>query len=258
MVAILAAVLFVLMCVIGGDRGVKSFIALIINTLIIIAGIYLICYGINPILIMVVSSLLFSAVTLFYINEVTLKTFSSFFAVIIVVFLLSLLITYISYHAHIAGYSEIDLFEETSMYLSTDLQLNLYQLVICGTIWGLLGAIVDTSISVSSSINEIATNRSDLGTKELFKSGMVIGKDILGTMVNTLLFVTMGESIMLALYYYKAQYSLETLLNAKSFIQEIAAVLISCMGCTLIIPITAVIFLFFLKSEKITSYFMRH
>lgn len=250
MVIILLIALFLLMSVIGGDRGVKSFIALVINAVLISGSIFLICHGVNAIPIMVVSSLLFSAVTLFYLNEYSQKTLSSFLAVTVVVFLLSLLITYISYHAHIGAYSEIDFFEETSMYLSPDLHLNLYQLVICGTIWGLLGAIIDTSISISSSLNELAINHPESGLRELFQSGMVIGRDILGTMVNTLLFVAMGESIMLALYYYKAQSSLETLLNAKSFLQELTAVLVACTGCILIIPITAAIFLLLIRARR--------
>lgn len=257
MILILCAILFLLMTLIGGERGVKSFIGLALNTLIIILSIYLITQGVNAIIIMMCSAVLFSIVTLFYINEYTIKTAVSFLSVLIVAFLLCLLITEIAYHGHVAGYNEIDIYEEISMYLSTDIHVNMYQLLILATVWGLLGAIVDTSISVSSAIHEIAILRPEASRKDLFQSGMAIGKDILGTTVNTLIFVALGESLMLALYYHKAQYTIEALLNAKSFLQEITAVFTACIGCTLIIPITAALFSFCVKSERIIAFFQK-
>jgi uncharacterized membrane protein len=246
-----------MMTLIGGERGVKSFIGLALNTLVIIVSIYLITQGVNAIIIMLLSATIFSIVTLFYINEYTIKTAVSFLSVLTVVVILCLLITAISYQGHVAGYNEIDIYEEISMYLSTDIRINTYQLLILATIWGLLGAIVDTSISISSAIHEIAILRPDAGRKELFQSGMAIGKDILGTTVNTLIFIALGESLMLSLYYYKAQYTIETLLNSKSFLQEIAAVFTACIGCTLIIPITAAIFSYCVKSKRINAYFQK-
>lgn len=255
MILVLCIILFALMSLIGGERGVKSFVALFLNTLIAIISIYLLTQGVNTVFVMLTSTVLFSIVTLFYINEYNLKTVGALFSVILVVVLLSLLITFISYHGHIAGYNEIDIYEETSMYLSVNLHINIYQLLILTTVWGLLGAIIDTSVSVASAIREIAVIRLDASRKDLFLSGMAIGKDILGTTVNTLVFVAMGESLMLALYYYKAQYAIETLINAKSFLQEIATVFTACIGCTLIIPITAAMISYFLKSPRIDDYF---
>ncbi|HMM05954.1 MAG TPA: YibE/F family protein [Clostridiales bacterium] len=257
MILALGIILFALMSLIGSERGVKSFVALFLNILITMISIYLLIQGVNTIFVMLASTVLFSLVTLFYINEYNLKTVGALFSVILVVVLLSLLITFISYHGHIAGYNEIDIYEEISMYLSVDLHINTYQLLILTTIWGLLGAILDTSISVASAIHEIAVIRPDASRKDLFRSGMAIGKDILGTTANTLVFVALGESLMLALYYYKAQYAIETLINAKSFLQEIAAVFTACIGCTLIIPITAAMISYFLKSPRIGAYFYR-
>ena len=62
-----------------------------------------------------------------------------------------------------------------------------------------LGALMDTAVSIASTINEIHETDSNLGVKELFKSGMNVGRDIIGTMSNTLILVYLGSSLPLVL-----------------------------------------------------------
>jgi uncharacterized membrane protein len=258
MLIILSIILFILMSLVGGDRGAKSFFALCINAFIIIVNIYLIYIGLNAIIIMLLSSILFSAVTLVFQNDYNMKTLASITSVGIVVLILCILVTFICYKAHMIGYNEIEILEENSMYLSSDIHINMYHILICGIVWGLLGAIIDTSISISTAINEIHNNNRKLSSRELMRSGMTVGKDILGTTVNTLFFVCTGETIMLSLVYLKYSYSFEEILNSKSFIQEVSTLLISCIGCLLIIPITAAIFSRMVKEERLVQYFRKH
>ena len=77
MILILAVVLLILMILIGGDRGAKSFIALVCNIIALISGIYLIISGVNPILVTILGTIVFCQITLIYQNGHNLKTYAA-------------------------------------------------------------------------------------------------------------------------------------------------------------------------------------
>ena len=257
MILKLTFVLFILMILIGGDRGVKSCVTLILNVVIGLASIYMVGLGVSPLLVMLVSSLLFCLLTIFYQNDYNIKTLASFLAVIAVVFLTSILIFYICYHAHIAGLNEIELQEEDVAYLCAAVSFHMRDVLIVAMIWCQLGAIIDTSIAVSSSLNEIHSHNPNFPIQRLFKEGVLIGKDILGTTLNTLYFVALGESIMLFIYYENYQYSIKKILNSSSFFHAIFPVLLPCIGCVIIIPLTAFIFSILVQNPKVFAHFQK-
>ena len=141
---------------------------------------------------------------------------------------------------------QIDLVSFYSLYV----QIDFSKIVICEILIGLLGAIIDVSISISSSMNEIYKSNSLINQHELFKSGMNIGKDILGTMTNTLFFAYISGFMTLMIYFNQLNYSLATIMNAKVFCSEVFQSLCCGIGIILIIPITAFVtskLLFFTK-----------
>ena len=66
---------------------------------------------------------------------------------------------------------------------------------------GSLGAVMDVGISIASSIEEIHRTNPSLPSKNLFLSGMNVGKDIIGTMTNTLILAYTGSSIPLLIVF---------------------------------------------------------
>lgn len=254
MIYLLAIILFLLMSLVGGDRGAKSFLSLCLNAVVLAVSILLINKGWNALIVLFFSSLVFSGITLIFQNGYNMKTLTAGISVIIVVVLIGVLITLVVSKGHLSGYSELDFYEENAMYLSTDLNLKLGQITICGMIWGLLGAVMDTAIAIASAVNEVAVNNPEYNAGQLFHSGMNVGKDILGTTINTLFFVGAGEAVMLALLYQTQNYSLVEILNAKSFFQELVMILVSCIGCLMIIPITAMIFSRFSGNIKVRKH----
>jgi uncharacterized membrane protein len=142
-------------------------------------------------------------------------------------------------NAQIQGFSNEQI--DTVSFYSLYVQLNFSQIVICEILIGLLGAIIDVSISISSSMNEIYRNNLLITQYELFKSGMNIGKDILGTMTNTLFFAYISGFMTLMIYFNQLKYSLATIINAKVFCSEVFQSICCGIGIILIIPITAFI-----------------
>ena len=150
--------------------------------------------------------------------------------------------------AKIQGFSNEQ--AESIAFLSLYVQVNFSKIVICQILIGLLGAIIDVSISISSSMNEIYKNNPLITNGRLFKSGMNIGKDILGTMTNTLLFAYIGGFMTLIIYFNELHFRVADILNSKVFCSEVFQILCSGIGIILIIPITAFITLKVLNYKK--------
>ena len=77
--------------------------------------------------------------------------------------------------------------------------------------------------------------------KELIESGIRVGKDVIGTTINTLLFAYFGESLLLLSYLKMRNDSLEFLLNSKILFQSCASMLLGAIACVLVMPISTVL-----------------
>ncbi|MDF2987029.1 MAG: hypothetical protein K0R50_2539 [Eubacterium sp.] len=106
---------------------------------------------------------------------------------------------------------------------------------------GAMGAIMDVSMSITSSLHEIKLSNVNITSLSLLKSGISIGRDIMGTMTNTLILAYIGSSLIVVLIYAGSNYSLLSLLNKEELIFEFLQSLIGSLSLLLTIPITAVI-----------------
>ena len=236
---VLFIILLILMVIIGGKRGLKSFFTLCINFIILFILLILMSAKLDPIKVTVYGCIIISSITLFYINGFNKKTVSALFSTTMVV-LITMLIAYkMGTDAKIQGFGYEQL--ESIGNLSLNVQLNFAQIFMCQILIGLLGAIIDVSISISSSMNEIYKNNLSITKKSLLTSGINIGKDILGTMTNTLLFAYIGGFMTLIIYMNELHYSISSILNAKVFCSEVFQIICGGIGIILIIPITAFI-----------------
>lgn len=244
---ILALILLVLMVLIGGKRGIKLFISLCLNFLILISTFYLIALGINPIIISLIGCLIISYIVLYYVNGKNIKTTTSLKSIVIVLLILAILIFLVTSLSRIAGFG-YESYEEINMF-SYDVKLDFTNITISLILIGLIGATIDSSIAISSALYEVYENNKNLSRKELFLSGITIGKDILGTTTNTLLFAFLGEFMTLLIWFKQGSYSVGEIFNAKSFAAEFVKIMFSAIGCILVIPITALMMSNKLKKE---------
>lgn len=238
MIKILVIILFLLMLIIGGERGVISIITLIGSVISLLAIVILIVLGVNPLVATALGAVVISALTLLYQNKKNKKTVVSFISVMIILMLFFGFIYLIGSHAKISGFNEIEI-PELMMYYSDEIHINMMHLGISIIIIGLLGAVLDTSMAISSGMYEVYENNKYLNCKELFASGISIGKDILGSTVNTLFFAYIGESVMLFNLFKNYGYTFLDIINSKSFLQYAMSIIFSGIGCVLVIPMTA-------------------
>jgi len=238
MILLLSLILFLLLYLIGKKRGIKAFCSLFINYFLIVAAIWLICRGVSPIAVAVVFSLGASAFILFFLNGVNIKTEVAYAAVVLVLLITAAFVIFVVYRGNLNGFSQEN--GEIVFIYPGDIAVNYYQAAVAVILIGLTGAIADTALDIATSLNEVYKNNPDSSFADLLKSGENIGGDVLGTMINTLFFVFVGEFIGFFVFHFAVMRNQDILMiiNNKLFAQEVSKLLIGSLGCTLIIPIT--------------------
>lgn len=250
-VIILAVILLALMLYVDVQRGLKLFISLGMNFGVLIVVFYLIALGLNAIVCSLVGCFAVSCVMLFFVNGENIKTVSSLKSIAVVLVILSVLIFSVTYVSRIAGFGW-ESYEEINMF-SYDVKTDFTDIAVSLILISLIGATVDSSIAISSALYEVHRNNRELSVKELFASGMNIGRDILCTTANTLMFAFLGDFMTLLIWFAKCGYSFGEIVNAKNFAAEMIRILFSAAGCVIVIPVTAFITARALKKQPCTD-----
>ena len=228
-----------LLILVLGKNGIPLFLTILINFSLVLSGFILIVLGLNPFLTCFLLCSLLAWINIYRVTENDIKRHSSLLSVMIVLGGVSIFIFLFTYLSKTYGFG-YEAFEEINMF-SYNVSISFLSIEIGVILLGLLGALVDASISISSALYEIYINNKKLKQKELFSSGLNIGKDILVTTINTLLFAFFGESITLLVLLYGLNLSPLELINNKTFLEEIFKILFSMLGSLLVIPLTSYI-----------------
>ena len=114
-------------------------------------------------------------------------------------------------------------------------------LLVGGIVISALGAVMDVTMGIASSLSEVHTANPKLSRRELFRSGMNIGRDMVGTMTNTLILAFLGSGFTLILYLYSLGLSPRQLLSSAYVSLEVVSGVASSVGVILSIPLTALI-----------------
>lgn len=120
-----------------------------------------------------------------------------------------------------------------------DTGLKLNGLLLSGILIAAEGAVMDTSMTVASAMDELKTKRPDIGAKELFRSGMRIGRDATGTMANTLVLAFAGSSLNMMLLIYSYDVSFIQLMNTDFVAVELVRSVAGSLGIILTVPCVA-------------------
>lgn len=229
-----------LIVLISGYNGLKSLISLFL-TLILIFGLLpiLLFKGYSPILLAVIFSIIMSVLTIFIVYGFNLKSYSALAGTIGGVIIAGVLAYFSVTSMRLSGWTG----HETLYLQNIAENLNLQGLLVCGIIIGSLGAVMDVTISISSSICEIKKAEPSKNISYLFKSGLKIGKDIIGTMTNTLILAYAGSSFALILLFVsqKSEFPLFKIINMEFISSEVVRAISGSLGMVSAIPITALI-----------------
>ena len=134
--------------------------------------------------------------------------------------------------------------DENSMfltYLNGEKPLDLKAIIFGAIIIGAVGAIMDVAVDIAASLYEIKRKLPQSSFHSLVRSGYTIGRDILGTMANTLVLAYIGSSLSVVLLLFAYNDSLLYILNREMIVVEILQALVGSFGILLTIPATSLI-----------------
>ncbi|KUF31764.1 MULTISPECIES: YibE/F family protein [unclassified Lysinibacillus] len=255
-IVLLAFILCLLMVAIGGKQGVRSFLSLFLNFGVLFVTIFLMTNPKNsPIILTFVACTIISCISLFYINKTNSKTITAFISTMVTIVVLLLFITFVTKKLMIQGFGE-ESTEEISIF-SLYIGVDFVQIGASVIIMSTIGAIMDVAISIATSMHEIFYRNPSISRKNLFTSGLNIGRDILGTDTNTLFFAFFGGYLSLLIWFKDLSYSIGEIVNSKVFSAEMTTIFCAGIGIALIIPIASSVNAYYLirtreKTEKLS------
>lgn len=230
--------LFVLaLVIIGGIRGLKALVSLVITVFFLFKVLLpLVLQGYNPLQLTVVMTVGLIIIILLIIGGWNRKTAAAIIGTAGGVALAGFLAFYFGNFVNLTGLST----DEAQMLLHLgDTELDFRGVLFAGMIIGALGAIMDIGISIASTLEEIKKTNPFMELPQLFSSGMNVGRDIMGTMTNTLILAYVGGTMPLIMLLMNFQPSLLRIINMDLIATEIVRAMAGSVGLVISIPLTA-------------------
>lgn len=246
--AFLVGIFIISMLMIGGLKGFKSFITLLLTIIIIIfCLIPLLLKGYSPIPITILSVGIITILTIFIVSGINRKSFSGILGTILGTFFAGLIAMSIGNFAGLVGLGSEDM--QALVYSSNGNFLNYRGILFSGVIIGALGAVMDVAMSIASSMWEIEIVNPNISNTQLIKSGMNIGKDIMGAMSNTLILAYVGSSLSLIMVFFSYKLSFYEIINLDLVATEIIRSIAGSIGLIFSIPFTVFVSILFRKKR---------
>lgn len=230
-------------------KGLKSLLSLIVTILFLFyVFIPLISKGVSPIIAAMLLCIFSSIVTVFAIDSFSKKSLCALLGTLGGVIFSSIISIIFVKATGLTGYIDSDTMNYSFLFEN----INLLQLISAGIIIGSLGATMDIGVSISSALFEIDSHTENLSKIKIFKSGINIGKDVIGTMVNTLILAYLGSSILTIIMFLnqKANFPLIRIINSEFIVVEILRAFSGSIGILLAVPITSYIASILISSKK--------
>ncbi|NSG18475.1 YibE/F family protein [Blautia obeum] len=248
------ALLYLLaLCVIGGKQGIKGCLGLIFTFFcVIFVYLPLVYLRFSPFWAAVFICFLTTLVTMYLIGGPTKKTCAATLGTLAGVVLAGLSAWCFSKASGISGYNVSDI--ETLMTLWNINRIQIGGLLFSGLLISCLGAVMDVAMSISSAIDEIYKQNTSLTRKELFKAGMRVGRDMMGTDSNTLILAFAGSSVSTLLLDYAYDLPYQQIINSNNIGIAIMQGLAGSFGIVLSVPLTVLICtVLFHKNEAVSQ-----
>ena len=103
------------------------------------------------------------------------------------------------------------------------------------------GALMDLSMDVAVSLEEIRFHKPDISRTALIRSGLVVGRSVLGTMTTTLMLAYSGNYLSMLMYFAGQGTALMDVINFKYVASQLLNTLVGSFGLIAAAPLTAVI-----------------
>lgn len=247
--SIMVILFLLVILLVGGFKGLKSIVALLFTMIcIIFLMVPLMLRGVSPIISAIIIAIMSTSITLVLVSGTNKKTLSATIGTLIGVLIAGVLAYIFGETTNLSGINMSE--AESIMYIAETTNLKISGILFAGILVSALGAVMDVAMSISSSIFEISSIDKAMSIKSLFKSGMNIGRDIIGTMSNTLILAFAGGSINVLILLYSSNMPANRLLNLDILGTELIQGFAGTIGIILTVPATAIIAAYLCKSSS--------
>lgn len=239
-IIILGLIFVALLLFFGRSKGFSTLISLTFTCLVVFAVfVPAVISGQNIYIWTFVVCLYTIIMTLIIVNGVGKKSLAAGIGCAGGVFIAGVLSAVMNSVLGLSGILDESTFSLTTV--NPDHPIDLLAVIFASITIGSMGAVMDVAVDISASLHEIRLKVDDIKPKELFQSGMTIGRDLMGTMANTLVLAYIGSGLATTVLLVVFNGSLVELFNKERVIVEIMQALIGSIGILLTIPFTAFI-----------------
>ena len=242
-------IFFVLLAVLGGKKGIGALLGLLFTLacvwFILIPALII---GLPIIAVTVGIIIITSVCALILLNGISEKTWCAILGCVIGVITAGAIAALVGHITPINGFNMSE--AENLILYGADKGLKISGLLVCGVLISALGAVMDVALGIASSVNELSLQNHKAKAKELFRSGMNIGRDMVGTMTNTLILAFLGSGLSFIIYLYSLGLDPRQLISSPYMATEVISGIASSIGVILAVPLTALITSFILVKDK--------
>lgn len=247
---VLIGVFALSLLLLGIKTGIKTLFVVCFSIFLVLQGMipFIINYHWNFILATLAICAVIATVTQITISGWNAKTWGAILGTVGGVVIAGILAAVAISWMHLTGLDS----EEAMMLKATTLSfINFQEVLFAGIILGSLGAVMDVTISIASTQYEIKNSCPQYGFSEIFKAGINVGRDVMGTMANTLILAYTGSSLpLIFLIISQENVSLARVMNLNMVATEITRALTGSIGLIVSIPLTAAITAFLLSRRS--------
>lgn len=238
------AVFLILLCIVGGKKGVKSAVSLLF-TFICFAFLFfpMILRGIWPILAAMITSAIVLGVSMYLLNGWTRKSGIAFLATIGGLLISGAAAISFGHAVNLSGYNVSNI--ENLMFVAQNTMIDVGQIVFAGILFASLGAVMDIAMDVTSACAEIVRHNPYISRKSLFQAGMNVGRDVMETMSTTLILAFFGGSLGVWVLDYVYDLPYLQLINSNAVGIEFMKGFSASFGVIFTVPIAAALSTFY-------------
>lgn len=229
---------FLILFLVGGKNGIKAVAGLVITFLMVLLFLFPAVYrGMSPVFAAVLTVILVTILSIFILTGYSRKTYAAILGTVSGVIISGLFAWLFGKAAGISGYNVSNIDTLVSVANCTNIKVG--DLLFAGILISSLGAVMDVGLSIASTITEIYNVTPEAGWKKLFCSGMNVGKDMMGTMSNTLILAFAGGSLSELVLDYAYNLPYLQLINSYTIGIEIMQGIAGSIGIILTVPLVS-------------------
>lgn len=238
-----------LLVVIGGKKGVMALLGLAYTLVSIwLIQVPMVLRGFDPVVTAILIVALTTATSLFLLTGLSKKTLCASIGCVGGVAVAGLFAAVAGTISPLNGFNSTE--AEDLVLRAFDYDLHISGLFVSGILIASLGAVMDVAMSIASSCWELRELNPQLSRSALFRSGMNIGRDAMGTMANTLILAFAGSSINTLILLQVYDYPFIQIFNTDAIAEELIRGVAGSIGIILTVPLVALLSAQLMKPEN--------